>query len=133
MDRRMRPRTRMGVRRRLCASHSSWTCTFWTTGCGSPASPRAAWCTSHTLLLSYCSCGTGHGRDPLHPVWGLIVCVFCPCTPALGIFKSLVAKVSSSSSNDAVSPPTTEENKPLSSLLVLFSRVFHSHYCVWIQ
>lgn len=67
--------------RRRCTP-LTWTCTFWTTGCGSPASPRAAFCTSHTRSSSYCSCGTGHGRDPLHPAWGLIVACFSRAFPA---------------------------------------------------
>lgn len=44
-------------------SPTAWTCTFWTTGCGSPAYPRMAWLISHTLWLSWYFSGTEHGKD----------------------------------------------------------------------
>lgn len=97
--RRMRATSRKGARPRCCrrrcyCSPSPWIYTFWTTGCGSPASPRAAWCTSHTRLSSCCSYGTGHGKDPasLHTrVWGSSAeCCACSCPVSVPLNASLL-------------------------------------------
>lgn len=61
-----------------------------------------------TVLAEQDTVGTLYTR-----LGGLILGVFCLSMPGHGSFKWLVAKVSSSSNNDAVSPPFHwEENKP---------------------
>ena len=48
--------------RLLCSQPTTWTCTYWTTGSGSPAYPRMGWWISHTPWLNWYSSGTGHGK-----------------------------------------------------------------------
>lgn len=65
---------------------TAWTCTFWTTGCGSPAYPRMAWLISRTLWLSWYFSGTEHGKDIVNELsfcTATLLSVlpedFCPC------------------------------------------------------